>query len=381
MDEPCNESHAIKKKGRWIKAENDNINVNPAVRSEAFKRLDAFHQQFEKLYPEPIGVDIQWSRSIAVSDFGEKRAYRLNRDGVSTYDVSNVPHFNSYTYLIAFPSHFCLWDGKNKNGTLMPGEKHGDAVSFSIRANSLSEFYGETGDDWTIDGLPVRTLRPVNEQWKGYDVYNPKEGKTQRFLLIHRPGILPYKSVSKKLYLERSIVFNSKIFDTQQEAVRNMPVRSLEEQDKEKKQKLVKFEKDFGSDAKRLKSAVDYYLSGYQTDQQRRDEQLAKITKGREQQLKPFYDELEKARQDGSLDSPAMVLQPYLPNPVFESDPLKANMMVTENPDYVRKDLPKHVPQFFVFSWNWSDYPPHREMEKKFFQNFPIEKVQPMLDK
>ena len=41
---------------------------------------------------------------------------------------------------------------------------------------------------------------------------------------------------------------------------------------KEKKEKLKKFEKDFANDPKKLKANVDYYLSGYETEQDRRDE-------------------------------------------------------------------------------------------------------------
>ena len=31
-------------------------------------------------------------------------------------------------------------------------------------------------------------------------------------------------------------------------------------------------------------------------------------------------------------------------------------MLVTENPEYMRKDLPKYVPQFFVVNWKWNDW-------------------------
>ena len=63
---------------------------------------------------------------------------------------------------------------------------------------------------------------------------------------------------------------------------------ALEEQEKEKNTKLAKFEKDFGKDPKRLKSAVDYYLSGYKTDQQMRDEQVQKQKKIK-QEYKQIY--------------------------------------------------------------------------------------------
>jgi len=63
------------------------------------------------------------------------------------------------------------------------------------------------------------------------------------------------------------------------------------------------------------------------------------------------------------------------------SDPQKGFMLVTENPDYIRKDLPMYVPQFFVISWRWSDYAMHRAYEKILEEEFPLEKLREMIDK
>ena len=137
--------------------------------------------------------------------------------------------------------------------------------------------------------------------------------------------------------------------------MKEIPVRSLERTGSRKKNKLAKFEKDFGKDPKKLKSAVDYYLSGYQTDQQRRDEQVKAQIKNKEDVLKHYKDELEKTTSEGLLDSPAIVQVMYYSNPaVFETDPMKGFMLVTENPDYIRKELPSYIPQFMVLSWKWN---------------------------
>jgi hypothetical protein len=68
---------------------------------------------------------------------------------------------------------------------------------------------------------------------------------------------------------------------------------------------------------------------------------------------------------------------------VFETDPTKGFMLVTENPDYIRKELPVYIPQFIVLSWKWNveTYPAHKEHERLFLQDFPIEKLQAMIDK
>jgi hypothetical protein len=156
----------------------------------------------------------------------------------------------------------------------------------------------------------------------------------------------------------------------------------LEEQEKEKNAKLEKFKKDFGSDPKKLKSNVDYYLSGYQTDQQRRDERIAKTAKDKTDIVKRFQDELETTTKEGLLDSPACIVvlhPPDLFTPIFVAED-KGSMLVIDNPDYIRKDLPKHIPQFFVLTWSGMSSGVRGEVGKIIKEKFPIEKLQSMID-
>jgi len=58
-------------------------------------------------------------------------------------------------------------------------------------------------------------------------------------------------------------------------------------------------------------------------------------------------------------------------------------MLATENPAYFRKDLPKYTPQLFVLLLErdgWL-YTPKNEPIKLLEENFPIEKLQAMIDK
>ena len=68
-------------------------------------------------------------------------------------------------------------------------------------------------------------------------------------------------------------------------------------------------------------------------------------------------------------------------NLIFDTDPLQANMVVIENRDYIRKDLPKHVPQLFVVNWEWSDWAPQEKIAEIMEKDFPYEKLQAMIDK
>ena len=157
----------------------------------------------------------------------------------------------------------------------------------------------------------MRLLNPGARTFSGPGLRDAEKGRNYRIVLIHRKGILPYIPVTRKQYLEQCISYHTKLWDEIIKGTENLPVRSLEEQEKEKNAKLAKFEKDFGKDPKRLKSAVDYYLSGYQTDQQIRDERVDKAKKNKEQELKKFTDELEKTTRQGLLDSPAMIRSMY----------------------------------------------------------------------
>ncbi|MEI9913312.1 MAG: hypothetical protein WDO71_28915 [Bacteroidota bacterium] len=81
------------------------------------------------------------------------------------------------------------------------------------------------------------------------------------------------------------------------------------------------------------------------------------------------------------LDSPAMIRELYNSNLIFDTDPLQASTVVIENRDYIRKDLPKHVPQLFVVHWTWSNWAPQEKIAGIIEKDFPFEKLQAMIDK
>jgi hypothetical protein len=47
----------------------------------------------------------------------------------------------------------------------------------------------------------------------------------------------------------------------------------------------------------------------------------------------------------------------------------------------MRKDLPKHVPQFFVMEWRWNNWQSQIEIGKLIEEEFPFDKLQSMIDK
>ncbi|MBL7739128.1 MAG: hypothetical protein JNK14_07905 [Chitinophagaceae bacterium] len=371
---PCTDASAQNANGKWVKrADLGSINSK-----ECYNRLDAIHQLVLKIYPEPKGVDAVWHRATGVSSFGSKRKYYKNNNDKLTFDYSGMPHFLQFYYTTGV---FAWWCDVYEKNVLHPGYPGETGTWLNIIANSN---IGQTGvdDDWTINGLPVITMKPAQYKEDGYEHLYPEPGRNVRSVLVYRKGgSLPYIPVTRKQYLEYCITFHTKLWDEGIRGVEQMPVRSAEEQEKEKSAKLEKFQKQFANDPKRLKANVDYYLAGYQTDEQIRDEKLRETKKIKEQELKKFTDELEKTTKEGLLSSTAMIRVRYHSAPVFETDPAYGLILATENPDYIRKDLPKHVPQLFEINLVWNDWAPQKNFAKIFQEKFPTDKLQAMIDK
>ena len=97
--------------------------------------------------------------------------------------------------------------------------------------------------------------------------------------------------------------------------------------------------------------------------------------------MKRFSDELEKTTREGLLDSAAVIRVKYYSQPIFETDSQKGHMLVIENPEYIRKDLPVYVPQILVVYWRYNNWAPQEEIDKIIERDFPFEKLEGMIDR
>lgn len=355
-DGSCTDTQLVNAKGSWMKAapfERGTINS-----TEANKRIDEIHKLLLQTIPKPTGVDAAWHRSTSISYFGSNM---------------KQAHFIKMVYTCGFFRYYC-----GNSNTMSPDIETG--TWFGVIANSSGG--SSTGDEeWLINGVPVIMQNRVQKKLRGFNILQSEPGSKDVSVLIHRPGISPYIPVTRKQYLDQCILYTTKLHDQVIGGLEQIPVRSLEEQEKEKKAKLAKFEKDFANDSKRLKSNVDYYLSGYQTEQQRKEEQLNKARKNKADALKKFSDELVKNSRESTLNVQAIIATKYQTDPIFETDPTKGSLLVTENPAYIKKELPKHVPQFFIVYWTCNDWEPQKKIGEIIEQHFPFEKLQAMIDK
>ena len=381
---PCNDALLINTNGRWLKGDDlldpGHIGLNKTQVQEVVTRLDIIHKLVLGIFPQPMGIDARWHRSLGYALFGNKVKFELNSSEVlNANPIGGLP-VASYYYTSNFYRYSC-YNKQNEIWTGWPGET---SNGIQVFANTISSLIGSgSPDTMTIDGRRVTMRHPTKETWKGYELYHSQSGRTHGSLLIHRKGELPYIPVTRKQYLDRCIAHLNKLYDQMIKDINDRPIRTVEEQEAEKNKKLEKFEKDFGKDPKKLKSAVDYYLAGYETEQQRRDKEIEQRIKEKNAVLRRYQDALEKTMAADLLNSPAiiplMIYDPYT-EPVFSTE-AEGNMLVTENPAYMRKDLPKYVPQFIVLKWGFQDWVGYQNMWKIFEANFPVEKLQVMIDK
>ena len=302
-DGTCTDAMAQNAIGRWIKSAD--IGSTGIRTNEAYSKLDEIHNMLLKIIPQPTGVDAVWHRAVGISYFGSKKqSKRKTADGEDVFEAVSLPHVIMYRYVSGFFAYRCDYSNNKILNRGYPGET---GTWVRITANETEPSTGGAENSFLINGLPARLKLPVLETFKGYEVQGPGPGSRDRRVLIHRKGVLPYTPVTRKQYLLQCIAYSTKLFDGMIKVAEQMPVRSLEEQEREKKAKLDKFQKDFGNDPKRLKSTVDYYLSGYKTDQQMRAEQVDNAKRIKEREVKKLTDELEKTNSEGLLDSPAMI--------------------------------------------------------------------------
>lgn len=374
----CNDSLLMTTKGKYTKGY-DNIaplisSVLPkAQQPEVLLRMDAMHKLLLEAYPQPIAMDGRWGRDMYVGTFAEDVNYK-----------NGIPVCN-YMYRCTFCSNVCSQNKPKEVDVCADVYNH-----FRVYVNQLGELQSDLkSDTMTINGRKVYLLNPLVGSWKGYDLYG-RPGEKFNCVLLSRKGESPFTPVTRKQYLEYSIPWLNRFFDEMIKSPGSMLMRSLEEQEASKKKALDKIDNDYKNNPKNRDLVRKNFLDTYKTDQQRRDETVSIMIKMKKDGISRYEKELEKARADNLLDAPAEIYSPFTTTdntPIFATGPEGGKMLVTANPAYIRKDLPKYVPQFMVLYWGWvSDWPKYGGTQGEYYKkmletNFSIEKLQAMIDK
>ncbi|HEY6064400.1 MAG TPA: hypothetical protein VIV35_12365, partial [Chitinophagaceae bacterium] len=274
-------------------------------------------------------------------------------NGPRTSDINGTAIIN-YGYSAKFCAYHC---GRN-NYEILKGRGCEAGTSVSVDINNpealFMSFHLEdyNAEIMRVDGRPIKMLAVLKEKkWKGYDVYSPETGSGMNMVLLHRENMVPYIPVTRKQYLDRSIESLQKFFDKN--------IKSLE---KPEGLALLMDKKDL-------------------------EEQKKKQQKLRDDVIKYYLDELDATTKAGLLGSPAIIpitlAYPDVKTPIFTTSAAGGKMLVTENPAYIKKDIPKYIPQLMIFSWWDCQCGPDPSVNpyKLYDEKFPIEKLQVMIDK
>lgn len=316
--------------------------------------MNAVRDMLMKIYSEPIGVDAAWHHSIGRGSFAEQVRYVTNSQGISNPEALVDKPVASYGFFCGFFRHICNGQNPNEIWHGFPGETD---TWFMVGANGIGAvarpISGST-KNMLIGGYPVHLRHPIKEKFDGYELFNIKADVFPDFhsgtwrILIHRKGELPYTPVTRKQYLDQAIIYLTEFYGDALKDFEQAPIQSKEEQDIRK-------------------------------------EQIRSFIKNRDAVLIHYKDELEESSKKGLLESPAIIPQVLFAategDQIFVEENL-GYMVVIENPAYMRKDLPKWVPQILTVQMAWNEeWKPQADVAKLILEKFPFDQLQAMIDK
>ena len=345
---PCKQEFLDNYMGNWLIPVVDFSNSHDKIFSqEAKKRVQEIHKLFLEIYPQPMGSDAVWNAGYSKNYFADKVKY-VTEDNTVRKDYIMMNFVSGWVYGVVLCQWLCdkipnqIWNGYPEIG----------AGGLTIKANDISEYAAmPVADDniMTIDGLQIKYKSYVSGTWKGYDVFTSAggiyaEASSDRTVMITRRGMSPWIPVTRKQYLEKAAAYVAKFYD-------EMNVYADNEPDKQEAELHKKKNNDLKAEA-----------------------------------LRKYKEAQDQTINKGLLDAPAIVLNgPFNESygPIFSTEADGARMIVTDNPNYFRKDLPKYNPQLFVLNWSWGEgkLKCSKDFRMAIEENFPIEKLQAMIDK
>ena len=348
---PCNVELLKQTPGRWLPTRQMfYAKTSKQEQQEMLNRLNTFHKFMFDLYPSPIAFDAQPTFSTRDRRFGYQLKFEYSANQLNSSEVNGTP-----TLIYSYTGFFCAYGCRNNN-EIGRGKGCETGTEMHIEVNSLDGFlkgenFGERADIMVIDGRPIKMMPVLTGKWRGYDQYSPESGSGIKMVLLHREGILPYTPTTRKQYLDKSIKYLENFF------------------------------------ADQLRSAEHPEGLNLLMDKKERDEQIKKVQKFRDDVLKYYMDELDATSKAGLLDSPAVIFEGMVhmltQYPIFTTQANGGRLLVTENPAYMKKELPKYIPQFMYYTqWDCNcGADPSLNPYKLIDEKFPIEKLQAMIDK
>lgn len=203
---PCTDEFVQNFPGRWLHSIGTRATISKQQQQEIFNRLNKIHQFVFNIYPSPVGFDAEhdWHTSNAEFAYQVKLDHLANGN-TSESRINGVPVV-FYWYTAYFGKYGCAYNDKHKMLRGLPSE---EVEEFYVYANQFT-FLDESIYEMNIDGRPIQMMPVVKGTWKGYTQYETGNGK---MILLHRDGMLPYTTVTRKQYLDLCISYFPKMFD------------------------------------------------------------------------------------------------------------------------------------------------------------------------
>jgi hypothetical protein len=346
VPEECNDEIIMNVKGSWKKRSDANM-IPDKNQSQINNRIDNISKLFQQAYPDPRGAEAAWYRSMT------------------------PPILKGAPTAYAFYSQYKIWYCNTNLHKLLLGIETGTWAYVFV--NYFSWFMSNQYDkmDFTVNGLTVYRLPAKKGTWKGYPLYEASSHNVRGCIVLTRANQLPWKPISQKQYLQALRVR----WDDQRTQIQ----KSYYKQDSAYQRSVAHINKSMhmsGADKERILADLQ---KSHDNNLKRRPADSTKLVGFWNNKIN-IIDSYLSQTDASTLQQPAIIKFSSEFDGSFSTEDKRGIPLVTVNPSYFNKQLPSYVPQMMVLYWRWEESAPSKDFKKNFESNFPIEKLQSMID-
>jgi hypothetical protein len=358
----CSDQDLLRMKGGWKKRSDANMRMFRGD-TKMYTYLSDISHIFQSTFPVMNGMEAGWYQSMG------------------------DPIFQGAPVSYCFNSLYLAWYCNTNLHKMMLSDETGTWAYVFV--NSPGWLVSEQYDRLAIkvNNVPVYALPARKGTWKGHDLYQPSaHGASGKCILLTRGNQLPWVPVTQEQYL-RSLRAR-----VEEQKKGSGPVASsgltpaMEEADKKEIEKIqnsniLKPEtKQAMMDAIKKREAM-YQNPGNTANGAASGTAVRKRDELYDARLLSIDNYLSHTSKE-QLDHPAVVAPKAMDSfeGSFSSEELGGRVLVSINPGYFNKGLSGAVPQLMVLYWRWDANPAAQNFKKQFEEEFPVEKLQAMLD-
>jgi hypothetical protein len=345
---PCNDEIIMNVKGNWKKRPDALMKTDyPA---QVVSHLDAISNFFKLAYPEPKGMEAGWYKTMSGNP--------VIKNGPIPYQFNSI-----------YQDWYC---NTNVKKLLLADETGTWAYAF---VNDFGWFISNQFDllNIKINADNVYVLPSEKGKWKGYSIYEAyAHGDKGRCIILTHNNQVPWKPITQQQYLQALKSFWKKQKQDTDDG--------YTKQEEELKKGITAIQNST------LKQAdKDPIIAGLKKNlddlPKRKAEFITKDDKFRNDKISVVDKYIS--------ENPALLQQPAIMERRLADDfagsfstlEKGGQMLVMIAPGYFNRQLPLYAAQMIVLYWRWANDAPSRNFKKQFEENFPVEKLQAMIDK